>query len=74
MTDIANSASVVNIPKAADGGAMFAQIVIYAQVTAAQYIEIMWLPENVAVTLDFTAAGAIAPAIPSVILAAERIA
>jgi hypothetical protein len=53
---------------------MFAQIVIYAQVTAAQYIEIMWLPENVAVTLDFTAAGAIAPAIPSVILAAERIA
>jgi len=73
-TNIANSASVVNIPKAADGGAMFAQIVIYAQVTAAQYIEIMWLPENVAVTLDFTAAGAIAPAIPSVILAAERIA
>lgn len=73
-TNIANSASVVNIPKAADGGATFAQIVIYEQVTAAQYIEIMWLPENVAVTLDFTAAGAIAPAIPSVILAAERIA
>jgi hypothetical protein len=73
-TNIANSASVVNIPKAADGGAMFAQIVIYEQVTAAQYIEIMWLPENAAVTLDFTAAGAIAPAIPSVILAAERIA
>jgi len=73
-TNIANSASVVNIPKAADGGAMFAQIVIYEQVTAAQYIEIMWLPENVAVTLDFIAAGAIAPAIPSVILAAERIA
>ena len=73
-TNIANSASVVNIPKAADGGAMLAQIVIYEQVTAAQYIEIMWLPENVAVTLDFTAAGAIAPAIPSVILAAERIA
>ena len=73
-TNIANSASIVNIPKAADGGAMFAQIVIYEQVTAAQYIEIMWLPENVAVTLDFIAAGAIAPAIPSVILAAERIA
>ena len=73
-TNIANSASVVNIPKAADGGAMFAQIVIYEQVTAGQYIEIMWLPEDVDVTLDFTAAGAIAPAIPSVILAAERIA
>jgi hypothetical protein len=73
-TDIANSASVVNVPKAADGGAMFSQIVFYEQVTAAQYIEIMWLPENVAVTLDFLAAGAIAPAVPSVILAAERIA
>lgn len=73
-TDIANSATVINIPKAADGGAAFFQIVIYEQVTAGQYIEIMWLPENVAVTLDYTAAGAIAPAIPSVILASERIA
>jgi hypothetical protein len=73
-TNIANSASVVNVPKAADGGAMFAQIVFYETVTAAQYIEIMWLPENVAVTLDFLAAGAIAPAVPSVILVAERIA
>jgi hypothetical protein len=73
-TDIANSATATNIPKAADGGAQFFQIVIYEQVTAGQYIEIMWLPENVNVTLDFTAAGAIAPAIPSVILASERIA
>ena len=73
-TDITNSASVVNIPKAADGGATFAQIVFYETVTAAQYIEIMWLPENVAVTLDFLAAGAIAPAVQSVILVAERIA
>jgi hypothetical protein len=73
-TNITNSASIVNIPKVADGGATFAQIVIYEQVTAGQYIEIMWLPENVGVTLDFLAAGAIAPAVPSVILAAERIA
>lgn len=73
-TDIASSASIVNVPKAADGGAMFAQIVFYEQVTAGQYIEIMWLPENAAVTLDFLAAGAIAPAVPSVILASERIA
>jgi hypothetical protein len=73
-TDIANSATITSIPKAADGGAQFFQIVIYEQVTAGQYIEIMWLPENVNVTVDFTAAGAIAPAIPSVILASERIA
>jgi hypothetical protein len=73
-TNIANSASIITIPKAADGGAGLFQIVIYETVTAGQYIEIMWLPENVAVTAEYTAAGAIAPAIPSVILASERIA
>lgn len=73
-TDIANSATIVNVPKAADGGAAFFQIVLYEQVTAGQYIEIMWLPENAGVTLDYIAAGAIAPAIPSVILVSERIA
>lgn len=73
-TNIADSATVFTVPKAADGGAGFFQIVFYEQVTAGQYIEIMWLPENVAVTLDYIAAGAIAPAAPSVILASERIA
>lgn len=73
-TNIDNSASIVNVPKAADGGTLLAQIVFYEAVTAAQFIEIMWLPENVAVTLDFLAAGAIAPAVPSVILVVERIA
>ncbi len=72
--NIANSASVMNIPRAADGGAALFQIVFYAQVTAGQYIEVMWLPENAAVTLDYLAAGAVAPAVPSTILAAERIA
>lgn len=73
-TDISSSATVVNVPKAADGGAAYFQIVFYVQVTAAQYVEVMWLPENVNVTLDYTAAGAIAPAIPSVIVCSERIA
>jgi hypothetical protein len=72
--NIANSATVLNVPKAGDGGTAFFQIMFYEQVTAGQYVEIMWLPENAAVTLDYTAAGAIAPAIPSVILSAERIA
>ena len=72
--DIANSATITNIPKVADGGAQFFQIVIYEQVTAGQYIEIMWLPEDADVTIDYTAAGAIAPAIPSIILVSERIA
>jgi len=73
-TDIASSATIVNVPKDADGGAAFFQIVFYVQVTAAQYVEVMWLPENANVTLDYIAAGAIAPAIPSVIVCSERIA
>lgn len=73
-TDIANSGTILTVPKAADGGAAYFQIVFYEQVTAGQYLEIMWLPENTAVTLDYTAAGAIAPAIPSAIVCSERIA
>lgn len=73
-TDVANSATVLTVPKAADGGAAYFQIVYYEQVTAGQYVEIMWLPENAAVTLNYIAAGAIAPAILSAIVCSERIA
>jgi putative transposon-encoded protein len=73
-TDIANSATKVTVPKTGDGGSAFFQIVFYETVTAGQYVEIMWLPENVAVTLEYTAAGAIAPAIASAIVCSERIA
>jgi hypothetical protein len=73
-TNIANSNTVISVPKAADGGNTFFQIVLYEQATAGQYIEVFWLPVNVAVTLDYIGAGAIAPAAPSVILSAERIA
>lgn len=73
-TDIANSNTVINVPKASDGGNNFFQIVLYVQVTAGQYVEIMWLPTNAGVTLDYIAAGSIAPATPSVILSSERIA
>ena len=73
-TNIANSATIVNVPKATDGGATFFSLSFFDTVTAGQYIEIMWLPEDVDVTIDFTAAGAIAPAIPSIICPAMRIA
>lgn len=73
-TDIAASATVLTVPKATDGGQTFFQIVFYETVTAGQYVELMWLPENAAVTLDYIAAGLIAPAAPSIILSAERIA
>lgn len=73
-TNIDRSATKVTVPKATDGGTTFFQIVFYLTVTAGQYVQVLWLPENVAVTLDHTAAGAIAPAIPSAIIIAERIA
>jgi hypothetical protein len=73
-TAIARSASVLTVPKAADGGKALFQVVVYVPVTASQYVEVMWLPENVSVIIDHTAAGAIAPVVPSAILVTERIA
>jgi hypothetical protein len=76
-TDVVRSATRVTVPKSTDGGSTFFQIVFYDTVTAGQYIEVMWLPENVAVTIDHTAAAAgppAVPAIPSAIVVAERIA
>lgn len=76
-TNIANSTTRITIPKAADGGAGYFQVVFYVAVTAGQYVQVMWLPETVAVTIDYTAASAgppPVPATPSVILVAERIA
>jgi hypothetical protein len=73
-TNIARSATKVTVPKATDGGNTFFQIIFYVTVTAGQYIQVLWLPENTAVTIDHTAAGAIAPVIPSAIIVSERIA
>jgi hypothetical protein len=76
-TNIPRSTTRITVPKATDGGNAFFQIVFYVTVTAGQYIQVLWLPENVAVTLDHTAAvtGPPAiPAIPSAIISAERIA
>jgi hypothetical protein len=76
-TNIVRSATKMSIPKAGDGGSAFFQIVLYVTVTAGQYVQVYWLPENVAVTLDHTAAVAgppAIPAIPSAIISAERIA
>lgn len=72
--DIPASATKVTVPKLGDGGSAFFTTVFYVTVTAGQYIEVMWLPENVAVTIEHTAAGAIAPAVPSALLVSERIA
>ena len=76
-TNIPRSATRITVPKAADGGSAFFQIVFYVTVTAGQYVQALWLPENTAVTLDHTAAVTgppAVPAIPSAIVSAERIA
>jgi hypothetical protein len=76
-TDMPRTATKVAIPKSSDGGSTFFNITYYEQVTAGSYIEVIWLPSNVAVTLDATAAAAgppAVPAIPSAIIIAERIA
>ena len=73
-TNIANSATILTVPKVGDGGTAVFSLSFFDTVTAGQYIEIMWLPENIAVTIEHTAIGAIAPAIPSVICPVMRIA
>ena len=73
-TNIANSATILTVPKVGDGGVAVFSLSFFDTVTAGQYIEIMWLPENIAVTIEHTAIGAIAPAIPSVICPVMRIA
>lgn len=75
--NIARSTTRITVPKVSEGGNAFFQIVFYVTVTAGQYIQVMWLPESTAVTLDHTAAVTGPPAIPatpSAIISAERIA
>lgn len=76
-TDIPRSATRVTVAKTTDGGNAFFQIVFYVTVTANQYVQVMWLPENVAVTLDHVAAVTgppAVPAIPSAVIITERVA
>jgi len=75
--NVVRSATKISVPKATDGGTTFFQIAFYITVTAGQYVQVLWLPANVTVTLDHTAAAAgppAVPAIPSAIIVAERIA
>jgi hypothetical protein len=72
--DVANSASRVTVPKAGDGGKTVFEFNFQEQLTASQYIQIKWAVENTAVKLDYTAASAPYPAIPSIFFIANRIA
>lgn len=73
-TNIANSASTMSIPNNAAGSLTVFAVSWIETVTAGQYIEIMWAVSNIAVSADATAVGAVAPAIPSVIVPVTRVA
>jgi len=80
-TNIANSNGRVAVPKIGDGGTYLLAYEIFETVTAGQYIEIYWYPENVAVTLHYrapvVASPGVTPAIPATppaIVVAQRIA
>lgn len=75
--DIANTGRKQTVPKTGDGGLHVAQGTYTVVATAGQYVQIMWVPENTAVTLDHTAAAVgppAIPAIPSSYVAVERVA
>ena len=76
-SDVTATTSTVTIPKSSDGGRLVFELTFIEQVTAGQYIQVMWLPEDADVTADYTAAvtGPPAyPATPSVLFYAHRIA
>lgn len=76
-SDVTASASKITVPKTGDGGKAVFELTFIEQVTAGQYIQVMWLPEDADVTADHTAAVVgppAVPAIPSVLFYAHRIA
>jgi hypothetical protein len=80
-TNIANSNGRIAVPKTGDGGTYLLAYEIFETVTAGQYIEIYWYPQNVAVTLHYRAAvvanPGVTPAIPATppaLVVVERVA
>lgn len=73
-TNIPNSASIISVPKVADGGKTLAQVTIFESLTVSSYIQLIWSVDNIAVSLDYTAASGAIPEVPSVIFNMQRIA
>lgn len=71
--DAANSGSRVTVPKAADGGKVVFEFNFQEQLSAGQYIQVRYAVENTALKLDYIAASAPYPGIPSIIFIANRI-
>jgi hypothetical protein len=73
-TNISNSASIISVPKVADGGKTLAQVTIFESLTVSSYIQLVWSVDNIAVSLDYTTASGAIPEVPSVIFNMQRIA
>lgn len=74
--DVPASSSIVSVPKAADGGTDIFELNTLLQMTAGQYLEIMYAVSNVAVSLRYDAATAspyVSPTVPSAIFIATQV-
>lgn len=73
-TNIADTATIVAVPKVADGGVAFFQLNFLEQLTASQYLQVAWQVSNTNVRMDYVAAAGDVPAIPSIIFNINRVA
>jgi hypothetical protein len=65
-TNIANSASIISVPKIADGGKTLAQVTIFESMSINDYVQLIWSVDNIAVSLDYSAASGVIPEAPIV--------
>jgi hypothetical protein len=72
-TNIPNSASIIAVPKVADGGKTLGQVTILDSITVSSYIQLVWSVSNTNITLDYSSATVTAPEVPSVIFNIQRI-
>lgn len=75
--DVADSVTRITVPKLADGGAAFFSLSFFEQMDVDDYMEVIWLPTNVAVTIDYDPAMVGPPVVPasgSALFIADRIA
>ena len=72
-TNIANSASTISVPKIADGGKTLAQVTIFESMSINDYVQLIWSVDNIAVSLDYSAASGVIPEVPSIIFNMQRV-
>jgi len=72
-TNIPNSASIISVPKVADGGKTLGQVTILDSITVSSYIQLVWSVSNTNITLDYSSATVTAPEVPSVIFNIQRV-